>query len=409
MQKKPAYLILITFTLFAFLQPISDTIASLKSQINQLLAVLGDVPATPPSALQTTFPGCSNLSSVGSPILLINQANDLISELMHSKDPNTSVKYLHFSKDEAPSKFSTIFTLVFRIASQGGEWFLGLQLDAVPVAMGMAGVNFKKFILTQTKAMALRVLGLQQLAGPPAGYDCGDQKFIFSSYGNDAGALGQGVGFNRNRAPKGLFDALKKLKNSDLIQTYRSCEADTFLKSRYFYFVAATPADPKPTFPVSIPQTQPFELAKCSPEDVGLIKGLEFNCQSDTPSGFAAKLVGLRVFYNVPFRSQGEIQAFGKQTPAVGPNFQFIQFVDLAEITRIDAFYIQDNASVSFRFYSGKGTDNLMGVFNCGNTLGFTSDQPSDTVEVEKLLGFWGAVATGPNQPLRALGFMKFK
>jgi hypothetical protein len=385
---------------------------SLETQISQIIKILESTPISPAANLPTDFlfrrtnEGCSDIGSLGSPILLIHQANSLIKKYFKANSQHTFIQYLYYNKMEIPNRFSTIHKLIFKVSNQSSSWFIGMMFDNNSAGIGT--VKFLKTILNPNEAIVRRVLNVPKDTNLEKAYQCGDLKLIFNAYGDDDGVNGLAPGSNRNRAPAGLLDKLKKLASSPEPIYSRSCDQHSFVKSSVFYFVANSALDLKPTFPVSTPTVDLFSSIRCSPEGSTIIDSIEFYCQSPSASNFAAKLVGLDIYYNIPFQNKLEaVQSFGKTSPASPGNYSMRQRVNLKLVKRIDAYYLA-NESIAFRFFDGSRTPVLINSFNCGNTFGFTSNPPSDSIESKDLLGFWGGFGSAASRPVRLLGFVKF-
>lgn len=361
-----------------------------------------------PMALNVTekkYTGCSDINSVGSPILLVNQVHSVITDIMSQSNTSTFVQFIYYDKKELSQKFSTIHTMVFKMTDYGTTWFLGLKLDNHTSGIGSA--KFLKVILNTNLQIVSKVLGLAANSQFDQGFKCGDLKMIFSSFGNDGGSIGSHPGANRNRIPPGMLQLLKQLKPTPGINIARSCDRHFFMKSPEFYFSPISNTDTRPTFPIAENTPNTFETFRCSPEGTAIIDSIEFDCQSDTVSPFNAKLVSVKLAYKIPFQNSLEVtQVFGKTSAAAVGNYAYKNRISLINVGVITVHHLP-NSAIAFRFYSKLRNQSIVATFNCGNTLGFTSGQSSDSVKVEDLLGFWGAVG-GADSRIRMLGFLKY-
>jgi hypothetical protein len=348
---------------------------------------------------------CSNIESVGSPILMVNQVQSIINGIMSQANTATFVQFIYHDKVESTLKFSTIHTMIFKLVNYGSAWFVGIRLDNH--SSGIASAKFLKFILNTNLEVVSKVLGLAPNTKFDPGFRCGDLKMIYSSFGNDGGRVANHPGTNRNRMPLGLYELLKQLKPTPQAAIVRQCDSFRFIKSPEFYFSPLTNTETRPTFPLPENTPNKFEIFRCSPEGTTIIEAIEFDCQSSTASLFNARLVSVKLTYKIPFQSTTETtQAFGKATPSGVGNYSYKDRISLDNIGLITGYYLP-NGAAAFRFFSKTRTQLLVSTFNCGNTLGFTSGQPSDSVQAEDLLGFWGRVG-GTDSRLTILGFLKY-
>ncbi len=386
--------------------------AGLRDQISQLLSVMGAIP-TPPAALAAAaasvrplvYPGCSDIDSLGSPILLVHQVHQMINDYMRLDNKETFVQFIYSNKEEIPAKFSTIHTLMFKLSDASKSWYVGMKFDNH--VSGLGSVKFLKTIVNNNPLIVYRVLGISP---PPTEtvFSCGDFKMIFSSFGNDGGMPGNFAGANRNRAPPALVNEIRKLKPNYELRVTRFCDRFRMINSREFYFVPNPSSEPKPSFPVAIPPAQAFETFRCSPESEKIIDAIELDCQSPSASSFAARLVSIRIRYKVPFEPRFETTPiFGKQTGASPGNYSFKQTINFVNVSTIDVYYLSDG-SIAMRFFDNDLRSNLVNTFNCGNTLGWANNGANDSVKAVDLLGFWGGVDTTANGAIKYLGLIKF-
>lgn len=390
-----------------------DPASALQAQINQLISIMGTVPTPPPTLTAIAaavrpviYPGCSDVNSIGSPILLVHQIHKMVSDYLRLDNQDTFVQFIYSNKQEIPDKFSTIHTLVFKLSDASTSWYFGLKFDNH--VSGLGTVKFLKTIFNNSAQIVYKVLGIQPLPTTETVFNCGDLKMIFSSLGNDGGMPGDWAGANRNRAPPGLLEEIKKLKPTPSIRITRFCDRYRMVNAREFYFVPNPANEPKPAFPVAIPAPQAFETFRCSPEGEKIIDSIELECQSQSASSFAARLTGLRVRYKVPFESRIEVtQVFGKQTPAAAGNFSFKQSIPLGLVWHIDVYYLPDG-SIAMRFFDNALKPNLVDTFNCGNTLGWANNSANDSVKAVDLLGFWGGVDSTADAAIKYLGLIKY-
>jgi hypothetical protein len=182
--------------------------------------------ANTPNTEGPIFPQCSTLDSIGSPVLLIYQAQEIINKLLDPKNANSYVNYLYYSMaaDNTNGLFN-LYNLIYSLSDFTGTYYAGLRFRVARAGVsdqnwsqsGLGSAEFLKFILNQDLAVVNATLGLPVVNnGMPDMIKCGDLKFIYSSYGNNAGSAvpGSFPGENRNGALSAMIEEFKAKEQS---------------------------------------------------------------------------------------------------------------------------------------------------------------------------------------------------
>lgn len=172
-----------------------------------------------PNTAGPIFPQCSSLDSIGSPVLLIFQATEVINKLMDPKNANSFVNYIYFnSVADSTNPLFQIFTLIFALSDFGGTNYIGVRFkiaapkvtDAHFTHAGIGDADFIAFIMNKDIAVVNAALDISGSTVPP-NINCGDLKFIYSSYGNTPGTAVGGLfpGDNNNGGIAALIEQFK--------------------------------------------------------------------------------------------------------------------------------------------------------------------------------------------------------
>lgn len=200
--------------------------------------------ANTPNTEGPIFPQCSTLDSIGSPVLLIYQAEEIINKLMDPKNAQSSVSYLYYNSvtDDTNSLFK-LYNLIFSLADFTGTYYAGLRFRVAAAGAstqpwsvsGVGSAEFMKFVLNQDLAVVNATLGLPVVAnGQPDTIKCGDLKFIYSSYGNKPGTAvpGNFPGENRNGPLAAMVEEFKakevsfNRRDTDIWKTFLTSYVD---------------------------------------------------------------------------------------------------------------------------------------------------------------------------------------
>jgi hypothetical protein len=362
------------------------------------------------------FPGCSDIQSVGSPILLTYQAQLLIDSAMNPQAQGTFVRFIFYSQENGPSAFSRYFKLIFEIRDQSQAHYVGIMFDNP--ANGIGSTKFLKFILTQSLEIARKVLKITAPM-PALAFTCGDLKAIYSTYGNDPRSAipSNYPGFNRNGVPPAILKALKQLvavrtPETTPGSTTRDCSASRFVKSTAYYTPNNSQLDNG-----NVPTNRnPFLEARCNPTGGPIIKTLNIVCKFFTcgPTKGEGEIYAIQAVFNVPFTQNVETTTFiGQENPPTPPNTAIATWnIDLSNASKIETFYPLGSANwYGIVVTLSNGTKNQFNCGSIGTPIVTAGQQLRDSIDVKDLLGFWGG-KTGnlenANNPFDYLGFVKY-
>lgn len=374
------------------------------------------------------FAGCSDIDSIGSPILLVFQAEKMIEEAMKVQNAGTFVRYLYYKQEIIPAQFSILYTLVFEIADQGQSYFIGAIVDNP--SNGIGSTNFKKFILSTKLEVVKAVLKITD-AFPSSPYVCGDLKMIFSSYGNDPRKRlpGDFPGLNRNALSPALNKALQDLvRNTNLGNASdptdpnntppRECTDPHYINHSNFWYLG--PPGQKPVNPETSTASinNYFEFVRCNPTGQRIIEQLILGCYSRPTSIISGPgdIYYISGRFQIPFSSNFEdspTYGFTSVTPAGGQTFSPLTIQFTSQTTKLSFFYPDDAAWFAARTYDAN--NNIIATYTCGNSaapallLGTTTAKATYTVN--DIAGFWGGKLTSlstSNAPLTMWGLVNY-
>ena len=374
------------------------------------------------------FAGCSDIDSIGSPILLIFQAEKMIEEAMKVQNAGTFVRYLYYKQEIIPAQFSILYTLVFEIADQGQSYFIGAIVDNP--SNGIGSTNFKKFILSTKLEVVKAVLKITDLF-PTSPYVCGDLKMIFSSYGNDPRKRlpGDFPGLNRNALSPALNKALQDLvRNTSLANVSdptdpnntppRECTDPHFINNSNFWF--SGPPGQRPTNPETSTATinNYFEFVRCNPTGQRILEQLTLGCYSAASGPFAGtgNIYYINGRFLTPFGSTFEDSpTYGNTSPSLPPayssNLLTIQLS--SQTTKLSFFYPDDGAWFAARTFDAN--NNIIASYTCGSlatsALLLATTTAKATYIVNDIVGFWGGKVgnlTTANTPLTMWGLVNY-
>ena len=376
------------------------------------------------------LPGCSDIQSIGSPILLAFQAQNIIDEAMRLQTKDSFVRYVYFKEDTAtnggvsPNPFKKFYTLVFEIRDQSEALYIGLYLESPINSIG--SVKFLKFILNPSVDTVKKVLKIVAPADlTPKGFNCGDLKMVFNSFGNDprSSLNGQFPGLNRNGLSPALLQALKNLAErtkSTSADTYiRDCSPSRFVKMpNYYSHPNLLPRYPKNLAASAIASNDWFiynEISKCNVEAKRIVAKLILSCNAiavaGVSNGFIARAQAVMI---TPFTNTLE------ESPVIGTGpFTTTFNIDLSlPAERIELYY-DDTPGLGVKWWSIQVFDSKginLGDYRCGAAPA-TLPPYKQRVYIVDLLGFWVQVrriAVNSSTPsntvsLGAFGFIKYE
>ena len=375
-----------------------------------------------PNVSTLQFPGCSDIQSVGSPILLTYQAEQLIEEAMKTQTQGSFVRYLYFKKETGAGLFSVLYRLIFEIRDQTTANYVGILLDNP--ANGIGSVKFLKFIVNPNIETVKKVLKITEDL-PAKNYVCGDLKMIFSSFGNDPRSKlpGQFPGQNRNAVSPALLKALKELTATGSASAVyaRDCDASHFFRSPAYYSANGFTFNADGSLPEGT--IADYSNVRCNPTGAQVMTGLNLSCATGTSFGNnlgRGKLFGVQGVFKTPLTNTPETTPWiGVENPtnpggsAATANSKI--FIDLTQVVRFETYYnIGTSGSPATWYaiatYTADGTRNIV---NCGLVLDATilASGVKDNIVVKDLLGFYvGKTSPWSGQtPLSFFGFIIYQ
>ena len=372
-----------------------------------------------PVGVNPGFLGCSDIQSVGSPILLVHQAEAVIESAMKLQAQGTFVRFIFFKEENGALPFSKIYKLIFEIRDHSQATYVGLLFDNP--TKGIGSVKFIKFILNGSLELVRKVLKITDPM-PPAAYSCGDLKMIFSSYGNDPRSpIPPGYpGFNRNGVPPAVLKALRDIaKRTETApngttpdQITRDCNLSRFVKTTAYY----TPSNSQLTDGAVPPNKNPFTEARCNPTGVPIVKSLAIVCRYYTggPNNGKGEIFAIQGTFFVPFTANTDTSIFyGNDTPNTPANSAVTTWtVDLSSALRIETYY--PTGSATWYGLVVVLTNGAKNQFVCGSDgvpIVTAGQELRDSIDVKDLLGFWGGKngsLQNANTPLNYLGYVKY-
>lgn len=189
-----------------------------------------------PSTSGPIFPNCSMIDSIGSPVLLVYQAQQIINRMIDPKNSNSFVKYLYYSTTPSSTNgLFQIYQLVFSVSDYSSTYYIGLEFRVAKSGVsdpnwsqsGLGTGEFDQMIIKTSLQDVYTTLGITNGPTNPNLIDCGDLKFIYSSFGNDprSAVPGEYPGKNRNGIVAALVQNFKAKEKS-----YDSRNIDQFNK-----------------------------------------------------------------------------------------------------------------------------------------------------------------------------------
>ena len=303
---------------------------------------------------------CAKIPGVGSPILMLANAHKYIEDALHVKNDYTVVKYIHFSSiPSATVPGQVTYKLVFSITDYNGTKYLGLEVLVSP--FGIGSVRIVKFLLT--KSIDAIKNAIDSTVDESNTFQCGDLKFVYSSFGNDPTAKLKYLhpGRNQNSAKLALLNQLNKTTAKDVKR--RVCANINYVETANFY---------EGEFGVG--PNGPDDLLNCLP-DQPAVAAIHVGCFNDALTSFQLTFNN----FNGPGTTTSPIVG-DATTPASDITSISLVGVDRVSFTRTtnpDSLAIQtldENNNVLDNFECGAGaTDPETVIVTVDDFLGITS------------------------------------
>ena len=224
--------------------------------------------------------GCGEIPGVGSPILMVSNAHKYIEDALHIKNNYTQVRYVYFESNPDPSTPGrTIKKMVFEITTYYGKKYLAVEV--VTANNGMGSIRINRFMMTSELSKLGSLFSIANITTVvTSDYSCGDQKFVYSSYGNDPTTPLDYVypGRNYNSASKFILKALDDQSKKPRI---RNCVTKNFRETENFY--GSSFGQP------------PNNLSRCIPKKLAIARIL-INC--DNVNAANGRIRSLQMIYN---------------------------------------------------------------------------------------------------------------
>ena len=315
---------------------------------------------------QTYFTGggCAEIPKIGSPILMIADAHQFIEDSLDTKNKHTVARYVFFESTISTNRPGVSITkLIFEINSYSGKMYLAAELEAGSNSIG--GTRFNKFMMSKDLGKVGSAFSIANIAAATDNvFNCGDLKYIYSSYGrgNSSQLSYLFPGRNQNRASQSILDRLRTQKPQK--PKRRLCVTMNYVKTVDFYG--------------SIPPTPPVNLINCLPDRPG-IAAISINCNSIT-----GRIRSLRMIYNRPGSTGVTFSnLIGDPTAPISDNVD----IDLRGADKIQLIsYFAPGVDKAIHINTLDTNNQLISTYNCGS---FTGGTRSEIIaEVGDFLGF---------------------
>jgi hypothetical protein len=320
---------------------------------------------------------------------------------MRLDNQESFVRYLFYKKTPGKNVFSTIYTMVWELRTAAATGHIGISFDNP--SYGIGSVKFDKFIYHDKIEVVKKVLKITEEI-PATSFTCGDQKMIFSSFGNDSRQKlpGDFPGSNYNSIPPMLLKSLQELQKSSISAEppKRDCDPSRFINSSNVYFRLpmqnSAPAVVMPSNKDDPLQYQNyFELSRCDPFAAPVVVSLDLWCQFICCPATNGALVGVQATFNVPYQP-GKTEV----TPLIGKNPANSSkiTIPLNGVTRVDSFFNANGSYYAIKTYNAQNAE--VGAYYCGNNAQAAVNQsgvPQDSVLIKDLLGVYGGWKSDPS------------
>lgn len=171
---------------------------------------------------------CPSIEGVGNPILMIGHVHKFITDSLNKENPHTKLDFVYRNESVDSSSGITTYILVFKIDAFSGPEYLGLKF----MAGNHSPMVLKSFIRHKNIKTTGIGLGITNLEAQLAVIECGDLKFLFSSYGTDPSADLPYAYYGRNQ--NSISPNLLNLLSSQGSSTDNIIERDCFFSNYEF-------------------------------------------------------------------------------------------------------------------------------------------------------------------------------
>lgn len=156
-------------------------------------------------------PRCSSIPGVGSSVLMIGHAHKYIDDSLNDKNHHTKVVFVYFQKEtETVQGYFDEYKLVFKIITHRGNEYLAVHFQVINETMVMI-----KTLFSAKPQLIASSFDLGNYESVFKEIQCGNLKFLYSSYGADptADLPYAYFGGNRNSIGMSLLSELERLNS----------------------------------------------------------------------------------------------------------------------------------------------------------------------------------------------------
>lgn len=323
--------------------------------------------AQPAQVSQQTLAGnsCASIPGVGSPILMIANAQRFIDDSLNIKNTYTVVKYLYNNTiASTTTSGQVIYRLAFSLTDYSSVKYIGIELSLSPFGIGSTSIN--KFLLTSSLTALNKYIDPAITA--TTNLTCGDLKFVYSSYGNSpTSPLDYNYpGRNRNSAGLNVLNNLTPASGASASVANvasRVCTTANFQETSQFFGTAGTGT--------------PVDLINCLPNK-SAIAAINVGCVNNA-------VTSLQLIYNnLNDNGTTTSQIVGNpNTPAAS-----VTSVALGNAARVTLSAFSNPNTLSISTLDANG--NVLTNYTCGTG---TATPFTATISVGDFLGL-GAITT---------------
>ena len=279
--------------------------------------------------------GCSSIPGVGAPVLMISHAHKFINDALNSNNPHSAMEFVYFEETSVNSNGNSTIILIFQLSSYKVTYF-GIKIDNTNT---MTTHQLIKHDNINTLGDVFKV---DNLAEKIDSIECGDLKFIFSSYGQKPTSDLPFTSFGRNMNSASLdFLSRVQITHGQIVngRIPKVCSSKNFTMERLYSGLWTVPTDFESSFECTNGST------------VTPVHKLRFVCTlngTTTTSTSSGPPSGLR-YMQVIFNDPSGIGTFE------GEEFGDTTFPE-SDVTEIN---IDQAAQIHFlqRNFNGSGTD----------------------------------------------------
>lgn len=317
---------------------------------------------------------CATIPDIGSPILIIGNAQQYIEDALNIKNSYTLVKYIYYSQTPSTTvPGQNTYRLVFTVSDYYSTKYIAVEMLISPFGIGSGKIN--KFLMADKFEKVKNIIGND--ATENNSINCGDLKFIYSSHLKNDNDLRYGYPQN-NKSQVGLA-VLNELNitNNKAVKT-RNCVTANYIETNNFFGTNGT--------------STPSDLINCVPNKNPVV-AIMIGCNANTVSSLqllfnnynnnGATLSGLAGNPDTPVSAMTTISLGGVDR---------ISFTSTTTPLAIKIQTLDINNNVITNYQCGIGVANPQNlVVSAYNFLGLTNIFANDSVtsfEVTQYRGY---------------------